>query len=167
MADLTDSRVLHALAQFSEEPVPEWKKRFDLQFMWLLQRVCDHHFIHIVWSAVGIPLELGVEWYGPLTNLLLPVLYVNPEWPSCVRTTPPAHVLLPAVEVSMHVSTRWDPRNGPRDGHTYKLWSCMGIWNKRRINEWMIWYLHGTMLQQFERNISNMPSCTFTQVHIN
>ena len=88
MADLTDSRVLHALAQFSEEPVPEWKKRFDLQFMWLLQRVCDHHFIHIVWSAVGIPLELGVEWYGPLTNLLLPVLYVNPEWPSLCPHNP-------------------------------------------------------------------------------
>ena len=89
--------------------------------MWLMQRVCDHHFINIVWSAVGIPLELGVEWYGPLTNLLLPVLYVNPEWPTCVRTTPPAHVLLPAFEVSMHVSTQWDPRTGLRDGHTYQL----------------------------------------------
>ena len=120
MADLTGSLVLHVHSS-PKSLYRSRKKTFDLQFMWLLQRVCDHHFINIVWSAVGIPLELGVEWYGPLTNLLLHALYVNPEWPSCVRTTPPAHVLLPAVEVSMHVSTRWDPRNGPRDGHTYKL----------------------------------------------
>ena len=92
----------------------------------------SHRFILDIGTTA---IEIGCEMIGMIGKPTAFHFHVTP-WTSCVPTALPTHVLLPAVEVSMHVSTQWDPRIYSCSGDTHTLWSCLGIWNKTQ-NEWV------------------------------
>ena len=67
--------------------------------------------------------------------------HVIPDWPHCVPTAPPAHVLLPAVEASMDVSTQWGPRKRPCHGYMHTCDPTMESETQGHTNDCRNWYL--------------------------